>query len=295
MTKPTRVDPHALLRWQTLQRLAPAPWLHQEVAQRMAERLSWIKREPQHIIDWWSHHGGGLEALQRQYPRAHIATMEPGQSEPTAVSTSTSAPSWWSRMRGKTTAVTTPANPPAQAELLWSNMGLHGVEDGPALMQRWLDALAVDGFLMFSCFGPDTLRELRALYATQGWGEAHSPFIDMHDLGDALVHAGFADPVMDMEVISLSWPSAQALLTELRGLGRNTAPLRFNGLRTPRWQARLEAELEKQLGPKPKLSFEIIYGHAFKPEPRVKVQSETTITLDTFRGMTRNTTRKNSP
>lgn len=274
MTKPPRVDPHALLRWQTLQRLAPAPWLHQEVARRMAERLSWIKREPRHIIDWWSHHGGGLTALEHQYPRAHIATVEPGQDEPT----STSATSWWSRVRGKASA---------PAELLWSNMGLHGVEDGPALMQRWLDALAVDGFLMFSCFGPDTLRELRALYATQGWGEAHSPFIDMHDLGDALVHAGFADPVMDMEVLTLSWPSAQALLTELRGLGRNTAPQRFSGLRTPRWQARLEAELEKQLGPQPKLSFEIIYGHAFKPEPRVRAQAETSITLDTFRSMTR--------
>ena len=85
-------------------------------------------------------------------------------------------------------------------------MGQHDAARGApiraALFERWQRALAVDGFVMFSCLGPGTLRELRALYARLGWRAPAQDFIDMHDLGDMLVHAGFADPVMDQESAS---------------------------------------------------------------------------------------------
>ena len=86
-------------------------------------------------------------------------------------------------------------------------------------MAQWHRALAVDGYLMFSCLGPDTAKELRAVYADMGWPPAGHAFTDMHDWGDMLVQAGFAEPVMDMERITLTFATPQRLLEELRELG----------------------------------------------------------------------------
>jgi malonyl-CoA O-methyltransferase len=142
---------------------------------------------------------------------------------------------------------------------------------------------------MFSSFGPDTLRELRELYARLGWPAPTPPFVDMHDLGDMLVHAGFADPVMDQETLTLDWASPQALLHELRALGGNIAPDRMPGLRTPRWRARLERELQALAGRdgRPALRFEIAYGHAFKALPRARPGVPTTVSLDEMRSLVR--------
>jgi malonyl-CoA O-methyltransferase len=168
-------------------------------------------------------------------------------------------------------------------------MMLHAVADPPALFQRWHRALAIDGFVMFSCLGPGTLRELRDLYRRQGWSAPTPTFIDMHDLGDMLVQAGFADPVMDQEVITLRWNDTSALLAELRSLGGNTAPARHRGLRTPRWKERLLGELATLAGAdgKPALSFEVAYGHAFRAAPRVRPGEATTVSLADMRSMVR--------
>jgi malonyl-CoA O-methyltransferase len=199
---------------------------------------------------------------------------------------------WWSprHWRGQDVEVLRDSDPPpAEVQLVWSNMTLHAEPDPPALMARWQRMLAADGFVMFSCFGPDTLRELRALYARLGWPAPSIDFVDMHDLGDMLVQAGFADPVMDQETLTLIWPSPRALLDELRGLGSNLAPQRFAGLRTPRWRARLEREIASLAGPDGRLTlrFEIAYGHAFKALPRVPAGQPTTVSLDEMRGLVR--------
>jgi malonyl-CoA O-methyltransferase len=148
-------------------------------------------------------------------------------------------------------------------------------------MGRWHQSLAADGFVMFSCLGPDTLRELRELYRSLGWPAPTIDFVDMHDLGDMLVHAGFADPVMDQETITLTWADAPSLLAELRGLGGNVSPGRWPGLRTPRWRRRLEQALQSLAGPEGRLHlrFEVSYGHAFKALPRVKAGEPTTVSL----------------
>jgi malonyl-CoA O-methyltransferase len=111
----------------------------------------------------------------------------------------------------------------------------------------------------------------------------------MHDFGDMLVHAGFADPVMDQETLTLRWSSPRALLTELRAMGGNTAPDRAPGLRTPRWRDRLERELESLAAPDGTLglSFEVAYGHAFKAAPRLRAGEATTVSLDDMRAMVR--------
>jgi malonyl-CoA O-methyltransferase len=166
---------------------------------------------------------------------------------------------------------------------------LHAQRDPPALFARWHELLQTDGFVMFSCLGPGTLAELRGLYARLGWPAPAADFVDMHDLGDMLVHAGFADPVLDQETLTLHWASAHALLLELRTLGTNAAPGRFAGLRTPRWRERLLHELESLAGPdgRLRLSFEVAYGHAFKAAPRVRSGEPTTLSLDAMRAMVR--------
>jgi malonyl-CoA O-methyltransferase len=113
--------------------------------------------------------------------------------------------------------------------------------------------------------------------------------MDMHDIGDLLVHAGFADPVMDQEHIALTWPSADALLDELHTLGANTSPSRHPGLRTPRWREQLRVRLQRLADREGRLrlSFEIVYGHAFNPAPRAAVAARTEVPLDAKRAMVR--------
>jgi malonyl-CoA O-methyltransferase len=287
-----RLDPVAVRA--ALRRLArhpQPPWLHAEVARRMAERLQFILRRPQRVLDWWSSLGAGSELLAQAYPKAEMVRLEP---DAVWAARSRAAPGrrpWWAVPGRRGTAIGVALEGEALApgfELIWANMALHAVVDPSALIERWLNLLRVDGFVMFSCLGPGTLRELRALYGRLGWPAPTPGFVDMHDLGDMLVHAGFADPVMDQETLTLRWPNARALLAELRGLGGNTAPDRVAGLRTPRWRACLERELESQLaGPEgmPELSFEVAYGHAFKAPPRARAGEPTTLALDDMRAM----------
>lgn len=277
------LDPAALRRllrrYETGQ---PEPWLHGEIARRMAERLALIRRPSTEILEWWPR-PTDADALALACPQARrwIATPA-GEIGPAGRA---DAP-WWRRLLGRDA----PATPAPKADLLWANLLLHWHEDLPALLGRWHAACAVDAILMFSCYGPDTLKELQAIYRAAGWGPAAGPLRDMHDIGDALVQAGFADPVMDMETLRLSWPDADALLAELRTLGLNLASGRHAGLRTPRWRARLKAALDEALrGPDGRLtlSFEIVYGHALRPAPRPAMAAQTTIALEAMREMTR--------
>jgi malonyl-CoA O-methyltransferase len=265
------------------------PWLHGEVARRMAERLGIIRLKPEVVVDWWGFAGAGGQALADAYPRARRIVVEPTEGLRERSRKAARAGRWpWQRGTG-VEVVSADDLSPNGAQLIWANMMLHGVWDPTAVLDRWHRALAVDGFVMFSCLGPDTLRELRDLYARLGWPPAMAEFIDMHDLGDMLVHAGFADPVMDQETLRLSWPDAEALLAELRGLGGNASPSRFAGLRTPRWRQRLVDELNALRGPDGRLHmrFEVAYGHAFKAPPRPARSSETTVSLEQMRTLVR--------
>jgi malonyl-CoA O-methyltransferase len=278
-----------------LLRADSAPWLHGEVARRMVERLPVIRLQPRRVVEWGAHIGASHALLAQAYPQARLLAVEPDAARRDATAALLASP-WWSPRRWAAAApdVVLPEDLAAGAgELLWANMTLHGAPDPQAEMRRWQRALAVDGFLMFSTLGPGSLAALRALYAAQGWPPPFAPFVDMHDLGDMLAEAGFADPVMDQEQVTLTWTSGAAALAELRTLGGNVDRQRQRGLRTPRWQAHLasllEAQAQAQAGPDGRvaLGFEIVYGHAFRPAPRPRLAAQTTLPLDDMRAMVR--------
>jgi len=290
------LDPVALARVrQRLNRASSAPWLHGEVARRMAERLPVIRLQPQQLIDWGAHLGASRDLLERAYPRATVLAVESDDYRRAATAAALQPP-WWSPRRwtpGQTKVCLEAEVSAGSAQLVWCNMGLHGVLEPQAVMAQWHRALQRDGFLMFSTLGPGTLEGLRDLYRRQGWGAPHAPFVDMHDLGDMLVEAGFADPVMDQEQVTLSWPNATALLSELRQLGGNVARDRWAGLRTPRWQRQFGDGLTAGAGAgagadgRPSLNFEVVYGHAFRPEPKWPLGAETRVPLDELRASMR--------
>ena len=153
-------------------------------------------------------------------------------------------------------------------------MSLHWAQDAPTLMREWQRALVVDGFLMFTTLGPGTLVTLRDLYRAHGWGTPYAPWTDMHDLGDMLVEAGFADPVMDQETLRLTWstPAGRARRTAHAGHEHRRRPLRRPAhaalARPPARGARRAASIAQG---RVVLEFEIVYGHAFKPVPRARL------------------------
>jgi len=289
--RPPTIDATAATRWSRLAPRAASPWLHEEIGRRMEDRLQWIKARPRHWADW-APLRGGLEAhalVVRRYRDAAAYVIEPEASLVGPTGKALAAP-WWSARRWQGGQPVFDAPPEDGVDLLWANMALHMAADPGALISRWHGLVATGGFLMFSCFGPDTLQELRAVHGRLGWPAASHEFTDMHDWGDMLVGAGFAEPVMDMERIVLTWTSAEAALAELRTLGRNLHPGRFPALRGKGWHKAFGRALP-ELAPSAEgegriaLTFEVIYGHAFKPAPRVALAAESAVSLREMRSM----------
>lgn len=294
---PPSIDPIAAARWAVLAAKAEnAPWLHEEVARRMAERLRYIRLPVSKWAHWEPGRGGrqGHALVASHYPSAESFMVEAstaGVGREGRSDEKNMALSWLSRLsRGRHTQKTVSVPPENAVQMVWANMLAHHSADPANLLAQWHKTLATDGFVMFSCLGPDTLRELRTLYAKLGWPPPTHEFTDMHDWGDLLVKAGFAEPVMDMERITLTFESPGRLLAELRGLGRNFHVARFPALHGRSWLVRLEAAIEEHLrlpAERPGdatgllgLSFEVIYGHAIKPAPRVKVSPRAEIGLE---------------
>ncbi|PUE34006.1 biotin synthase [Limnohabitans sp. Jir72] len=291
--RPPSLDPVAALRWAAYPvAVAASPWLHEEVAARMQERLDFIKLQPRQWAHWEPLRGGlqAHKALQQRYSQADVWLSSARSAQADAAQKALKA-AWWQPARWMGPRVQTGLPPEGSVQMVWANMQLHASAAPQDLLKSWHRALAVDGFLMFSCFGPDTLIELRALYARQGWPAPAHEFTDMHDWGDMLVQAGFAEPVMDMERITLTYETPGRLLTELRELGRNLHTQRFAGLRGRRWRQQLVDALmglaKTEEGGCLSLSFEIVYGHALKPKPRAAVAAQTEIGLDQMRIMLR--------
>jgi malonyl-CoA O-methyltransferase len=229
---------------------AGASRLEAEVAGRMLERLDYVKLAPRRILDAGS--GPPQRALAKRYPGADVLALD------FSLQMLRSARSWRDVFRKKLCVCGDLERLPLAAgsvQLVWSNMALHWLAEPLAALRECERVLAPEGLLMFSTLGPDTLKELRA---AAGASRVHV-FHDMHDLGDMLVAAGFAAPVMDMEMLTLAYPAADGLLKDLRDSGQTNARAdRARGLLGKGFSARLRGALPERA------SFEVVYGHAWK-------------------------------
>ena len=295
--RPPTIDPIAADRWRKQALSVTSPWLHEEIGRRMEERLQWITRQPRRWTDWYPLRGGlAAHALVSR----RFAGIACDMVESTAVNGRTVAAAlakpWWKPLQwnaGAQRVYAEPEDPPeAGSGMVWSNMALHFHADPQTLMRRWHRALQSDGYLMFSCLGPDTLKELRTAYTVAGLPAPGAAFTDMHDWGDMLLQAGFAEPIMDMERIVLRYERPERLIEELRETGRNLHPDRFAGLRGRRFGTELRQLLSTQLaasdgsGPLA-VTVEVIYGHAFKAPARAGVAAETAVSLADMRQLLR--------
>ena len=272
-----------------LSRAPEPPWLHREVARRLAEHLAPIRLDADALMQWWPRIGGDHEALTKLYPAAQQYWAHPSAArEPLSASTQ-QRPWWrrWDKHHGPAWQGIDQDAPPKQVPLVWSNMALHAAPEPRVWFAQWNAWLTDGGVAIFSCLGPGTLIELRRLYESLGWAEPAQALVDMHDLGDMLVDCGFSDPVMDQEVITLTWSSGDAMLNELRTLGGNTSSKRAPGLRTPGWRTRLTEAIEGRSNETGRvaLGFEVIYGHAFKVRSRPTIAPEVNLSLGDMRAM----------
>jgi malonyl-CoA O-methyltransferase len=217
--------------------------LEEEVATRMLERLDYMKIAPRRVLDAGS--GPPRRELGKRYPEAQLVALDFALGM-------LRRRSWFSRkplaVCGELERLPLATD---SVDLVWCNMALHWLSDPLPAFREFARVLAPEGLLMFSTLGPDTLKELRAV---AGPARVHA-FTDMHDLGDMLVAAGFAAPVMDMELIEIEYRSS-SLLEDLRASGQTNA-------RTDRPRGLSGAGFNKRLATPPRATFEVVYGHAW--------------------------------
>ena len=248
--------------------------LQREISTRALERLDLVKIEPGLIVDAGSGTGFGARALSRRYPRASVLELDLADA---MVRTARQMRPWWQRWLGPRRELFVcgdnermPIRDGA-AGIVWSNLAFQWSDDLPRVFAECRRVLRAEGLLTFTTFGPDTLKELRQAFPPEP-GTVHvNRFLDMHDIGDMLIHAGFANPVMDMETLTLTYESVEQLMRELKALGaHNIARGRGRGLTGRRTLQHLiqRYESHRRDGRLP-ATFEVIYGHAWKPQPRL--------------------------
>jgi malonyl-CoA O-methyltransferase len=246
--------------------------LQREVAARMLERLELVKITPQVVVDAGSGTGFAARALAHRYPAAGIVALD---SSLQMLRQTGRARRLWAGFVGRLGAspllrvCADLARLPfatGSIDLVCSNLALEWAGPPDAVLREAHRVLARGGLLMFTTLGPDTLKELRAAQGARA-STVHA-FMDMHDLGDLLLHTGFAGPVMDMEHVTLTYPDFWSLVRDLRDSGSSSAlASRPRGLRGRAWRERMlrQYERERRDGRLP-ATFEIVYGHAWKPE-----------------------------
>jgi malonyl-CoA O-methyltransferase len=247
--------------------------LQREVCGRMLERLDYIKLQPSRILDAGCGTGWGARQLGDRYKRAEIIALDLAIGMVRA----TRGPSgWWRTLfsgGGQTCLCADIEALPLAAQsvdLAWSNLTVQWCNDLPATFRDLHRVLKAEGLLMFSTFGPDTLKELRAAFCGVDGYNHTNRFTDMHDIGDMLMDAGFAEPVMDMETITLTYSDVRAVMQDLRGIGAHNATAgRAPGMMgKSAWNRVLENYERLRRDGKLPATFEIIYGHAWKPQPK---------------------------
>ncbi len=235
------------------------------VGGRLRDRLDVLAATPDRVLDLGCRTGYQLAALAECYPDASITGVDPAPAQ--APRLPSRWPSW---LRGKHTRARCVCADlhalPFENEsfdLVVSNLALPWCESPAQIFREVSRVLAEDGVFFFSAAGPDTLVEYRAAWATVDAHPHAFGLMDMHDLGDAMLAAGFADPVLDRDDVTVDYPSLAALEQELRGVGAvNLAEGRRRGLTGRAARTRLQAQVDA--GARFPVTLELVQGHGWK-------------------------------
>lgn len=251
--------------------------LQREVCDRLLERLDYMTLRPNRVLDVGTGTGYGLAHLRARYAEAELCALDIAPAMLNAARARLPQLTWAQRTLGHLTHRPLPLTHLLCADmerlplaanslnLIWSSLALQWAGNLDATLKAFHHALAPGGLLMFATFGPDTLKELRTAFTAIDDAPHVNRFIDLHDIGDMLVNAGFASPVMEMEMLTLTYADLKTLMRDLKGIGaHNAAASRRLGLLGKSAWARLERayELHRLEGRLP-ASFEVVYGHAW--------------------------------
>ncbi|MFN2300387.1 MAG: malonyl-ACP O-methyltransferase BioC [Gammaproteobacteria bacterium] len=238
--------------------------LQREVLNRLVERLDLVSLKPVVVLDAGTGTGLGAAALSDRFRRARVVALD--IAEPMAARAQRRR-----RWLRKVDAVCADAERlplgAATVDLVFSNLMLQWLDDPAPAFNEFRRVLKPGGLLLFTSFGPDTLKELRAAWRAVDENVHVNRFLDMHDVGDALVRSGFRDPVMDVERMTVTYEDTMALMRDLQAIGaRNVNAGRPRGLTGPRRLRAMQAEYEafRRDGSLP-ASWEVVFGQAWAP------------------------------
>lgn len=267
-------------------------FLQREVGSRLLERLQLLKQEPKSILDVGSGTGFCSEALAKCYKHAHIVSLDLAES---MLHHTRNRFTRWQRFRRRPGFVCGDAEqlPFADAsfDMIFSNLTVQWCSDLEQTFSEFRRVLKPGGVLFYTTLGPDTLKELRASWADVDDRVHVNTFLDMHDVGDAMLHSRLAEPVLDTEHLTLTYRKSMQLMRDLKALGaHNINPGRNQGLTGPRkLKAVMNAyEQFRQIDGLLPATYEVVYGHAWRsekdPTERKEPQSEVSISLEQLGG-----------
>jgi malonyl-CoA O-methyltransferase len=249
--------------------------LQHEVSRRMLQRLEFIRLRPKAILDAGSGTGDALPELLARYRGTPLIAIDLALA---MLKQAHGRLRWWQMLPGLRPELHAVCADLEQLPLaagsvglIWSNLAFQWVNDLPRVLRDLHRILEPGGLVMFSTFGPDTLKELRDAYRGTDRHTHVNRFIDMHDIGDMLVAAGYADPVMDMEPFTLTYPDVRTLMRDLKSIGaHNVTRGRPAGLSGKSALAAVTRNYERlREGGTLPATFEVVYGHAWKPLARL--------------------------
>jgi len=264
------------------------------VREEMLSRLDLVKLDPQVILDAGCGTGLASHALQKRYPKSQVLSLDFAYPMLQKTRKTRSDAGFVHQLKSlfgghkqNLLCADIEALPLADSSvgMVWSNVAIQWCNDLDAALQEFHRVLQPEGMLMFSTFGPDTLRELRAATDAASGNQytSVSRFIDMHDIGDALVRAGFSAPVLDVERFTLTYDDVKSVMRDLKSIGaHNATDGRARGLMGKTYFAKLAQSYEQfRLDGKLPATFEVVYGHAWRGKD--KLQHDDGVAPITFR------------
>lgn len=275
------------------ERFAGASTIVREVGRRLLERLDEIRHDARLVLDAGCGSGAERAGLLARFRDATWIGVDLSRAMLAKAPAAEGAAARWlsAALRRPARAMRVCADAgrlplaDAAADCVFSNLMLHWHPAPHQVIREFARVLREDGLLLFTSLGPDTLLELRDACAAALPHARPMRFVDMHDLGDMMVAAGFSGPVTDAERLRLTYGSAPQLIAEARALGANPRDDRFRGLPSATQARALLAALEAQRDTDGRigLTFEITYGLGWKAAPRAAAGNTTSIGVDALR------------